>query len=81
MSDTPPKVTELFIGLGTAAAFTIIYGLLFKDGLKNINAVEWSCLGAIGVMLFTIFMSYKFLERHREKHPSKGTVQKLGLDD
>jgi len=47
MSDTPPKVKEFFVLLGTAALFLAIYGLIVKGGIAQINAVEWLCLGTL----------------------------------
>jgi len=81
MSNTPPKVNEFFILIGTAAVSLIVFGLVFKGGLASINATEWLCLGTLAIPLLIIFISYRFLEKYRENKPRKETVQKLGLDD
>ena len=80
MSDTPPKVKEVFIAVAVGAIPILLVGIV-SGGLPKFNVVEMFCLGVIGLFFATIFLSYKWLERHREKNSTKETVQKLGLDD
>lgn len=81
MSDTPPKVKEVFITLGTSAFLLAIYGLFIKGGIAQINVVEWLCLACIGIPIFIIFALYKILEKYRANNPAKESVQKLRLDE
>jgi uncharacterized membrane protein YbhN (UPF0104 family) len=80
MSDTPPKVTEFFITFALASV-PIILIAIFTDGFNGFDRYDALCLGTLAIPFLVIFLSYKWLEKHRETKTSKETVQKLGLDD